>query len=513
MHTDARTLPDGTVVDADLCIVGAGAAGITIALAFIGAGKRVVLLEGGGFDREDALQGLYAGTLSGRPYFPLEATRLHYFGGTTGHWGGFCAPLDALDFETRDWVPDSGWPIAPSELTQHLAAAHTLLVLGPPEYDPAWWAAQDRSRERLPLDHAVLHEKVWQFSPPTRFGSKYRERLSAASDVHCYTHANVVSLTPRDGGTAIAHVTVRQFDGRMMRVRAGRFVLACSTMQNVRLLLASTEASDTGIGNAYDQVGRGFMEHLEMPVGTAALLRAQSMAFYSYAFGRTRARAELVLSAATQRRLRTLNASLALDALAPGDEPKSSFEASPPADLEDYRRATRDSLTDHMRDDARATDAAAVRRSPRFALSIRQEQAPNPASRVTLTRDRDPLGVPRVNFHWALTPLDRTSMRTTVLALAQEFGRLGIGRVQLRDWLRAPDGDWPPLVSGGWHDLGATRMSTSPRTGVVDVNGQVHGVQNLFLAGGGVFPTAGCANPTLNIVAMGVRMGAWLKRG
>lgn len=511
MHTDARTLADGTTLEADVCIVGAGAAGIPLACSFIGAGRRVLLLEGGGFDREDALQALYGGVVSGLPYFPLEAARLHYFGGSTGHWGGFCAPLDAIDFARRDWVPGSGWPITAADLAPWYAAAHPLLDLGPAEYDPAWWARQDATRERLPLDPAVVHEKIWQFSAPTRFGSKFRDAIVQAPDVHLYTHANVVALTPRDGGAAIDSLTIRHFDGRTITVRAARVVLACSTMQNVRLLLASTAASERGIGNAYDQVGRGFMEHLEMPIGTAALLRPQSMAFYAYAFGRTNARAELVLSAETQRRLGTLNASVALEALTPGAEPRGSFEAFPPAELEEYRRETRDSLTEAMRDSARTHDAAAVRRSPRFALAVRQEQAPNAASRITLTRERDALGMPRIDFHWALTSLDRASLRTTLLTLGQEFGRHGIGRVQLREWLRAPDGDWPNPVSGGWHDLGATRMSASPRDGVVDATCRVHGVSNLYLAGGGVFATAGCANPTLTIVALALRLGAHLR--
>ena len=131
MHTDARELPHGHVLEGDVCIVGAGAAGITLAQALIGASSRVILLEGGGFDLEVAMQGLYSGEIVGRPYYPLEAARLHYFGGTTGHWGGYCAPLDPIDFERRDWVPHSGWPITRAELDPFYARAHPLLDLGP----------------------------------------------------------------------------------------------------------------------------------------------------------------------------------------------------------------------------------------------------------------------------------------------------------------------------------------------------------------------------------------------
>ncbi|MCA0374406.1 MAG: GMC family oxidoreductase [Gemmatimonadetes bacterium] len=517
MHTDARTLADGTTLDADVCIVGAGAAGIPIALEFIGAGRRVLLLEGGGFDRDDALQARYAGVVSGQSYFPLEATRLHYFGGTTGHWGGFCAPLDPIDFRTRAWVSGSGWPFGAETLTPFYARAHPLLDLGVPDYRAATWQAADARNVPLPLDHAVMHEKIWQFSAPTRFGSRFRAPLVEARDVHLLTHAVVTELRLRSDGTAVETVEVRQADGRTLQVRGSverpmQVVLACSTLQNVRLLLASNAVAAAGVGNAHDLVGRHFMEHLEMPVGTAVLLRPQSMHLYALDFGRTKARAELVASEAMQERLGLLNASLSLDPMPTEGEARSTFEDFSAEELETFRKDTRDGLTEAMRDSARSHDVESVRRQPRFALFTRQEQAPNAASRITLTRERDAFGVPRVDFHWALSARDRHTMQQTVRLLAREFGRLGIGRVQLRDWLRADDGPWPAVVSGGWHDIGGTRMHTSPREGVVDADCRVHGIANLSLAGAGVFPTAGAANPTLTIVALALRLAERLKR-
>ena len=511
MHTDARDLPDGHQLEGDVCIVGAGAAGIPLALALIGSGLRVLLLEGGGFDLEGEVQALYRGEVVGRPYYPLEAARLHYFGGTTGHWGGYCAPLDAIDFERRAWVPHSGWPIGLSELQPYYAQAHPLLDLGDVRYDVAHWQRDDAQRVPLPLDRAVLQEKVWQFSAPTRFGSKYRGQFERATDVHLLTHANVVSLRTNTEATAVEQVVVRHFDGREQSVRARRFVLACSTMQNVRLLLAANERAPQGLGNHYDQVGRCFMEHLEMPIGTAALVRPQSMYLYAYDFGVTRVRAELQLTDAKQAALGTLNATVALEAPPEHGDAQSTFEAQRPEDVELFRRATRDSLTADMKSEARRYDLDHVKQRPFFSLIIRQEQAPNPASRVTLSRDRDALGLPRVRFDWQLSRLDKRTMQRTAHALGREFGRLGIGRVQLRDWLRADDDAWPAVVSGGWHDMGATRMHADPRQGVVDADCRVHGIANLYLAGAGVFSTAGAANPTLTIVALALRLADHLR--
>ena len=99
MHTDARELPDQTIIEGDLCIIGAGAAGISIAMDWIGSPHKVILLEGGGFDYDDRVQELYAGKTTGQHYYPLKSARLHYFGGTTGHWAGFCSTFDDIDFE------------------------------------------------------------------------------------------------------------------------------------------------------------------------------------------------------------------------------------------------------------------------------------------------------------------------------------------------------------------------------------------------------------------------------
>ncbi|MCO4097895.1 MAG: GMC family oxidoreductase [Gemmatimonas sp.] len=511
MHTDARTLPAGHTLDGDVCIVGAGAAGIALALDFIGRTERVILLEGGGFDREDALQSLYRGEIVGRPYYPLEAARLHYFGGTTGHWGGYCSPLDDIDFEARPWVPESGWPISRAILDPFYARAHPLLDLGPYAYDVPHWQQRDARRELLPLDRTVLQEKLWQFSAPTRFGSKFHDPIVQSPNVHLYTHANVVQVVANEAASAIEAVTVRHFDGREFTVRAKWFVLACSTMQNVRLLLASNARAAAGLGNQHDQVGRCFMEHIEMPGGMAHLTRAQSMYLYAHDFGVTTARAELRLTDAQQRDHQVLNATVALEAPPEQGEAKSTFELEPPDVVEGFRRDTRDSLPSDYRSAEGAHDAASIKARPTFSLMIRQEQAPNPASRVTIGRDVDALGVPRVRFDWQLTPLDKRSIRTLYTNVGREFGRLGLGRVQLRDWLLQDDTHWPALVSGGWHDIGGTRMHADPRRGVVDAECRVHGLANLFLAGAGVFTTAGAANPTLTIVALALRLGDHLR--
>jgi choline dehydrogenase-like flavoprotein len=243
----------------------------------------------------------------------------------------------------------------------------------------------------------------------------------------------------------------------------------------------------------------------------AALLRPQSMQLYAYDFGVTPVRAELRLSDEEQERLGILNATVALEAPPEQGEAKSTFEGQPPELSEEFRRATRDSLTADMRAAPGQYDAASVKQRPLFSLIVRQEQAPNLASRVRLSRERDALGLPRVAFDWQLAPLDKRTMRLFGTALGREFGRRAIGRVQLRDWVLRDDESWPSVVSGGWHDMGATRMHDDPKQGVVDAHARVHGLANLYLAGAGVFTTAGAANPTLTIVALALRLAERLR--
>lgn len=514
MHTDARTLEDGRLLEADLCIVGAGAAGISIAREWIGTNTRVLLLEGGGFDYDARMQDLYRGKNVGQPYYPLQAARLHQFGGTTGHWAGWCATFDAIDFEPRPWVPHSGWPIARATLDPFYARAHRVVEIGPYEYEAAQWQRRNASLVPFPLDPRVLWTKMWQFSPPTRFGTRYRGEIVGARNVHLFTYANVCEVETNESASAVTGLRIRTLDGKQLRARARHYVLACSTIQNARLLLASNAHATAGVGNVHDLVGRYFMEHFEMPSGQLVLTgdHAASTAMYEFVWGKTKARGEIATSAAMQRRQRMLNATVSLIPAVPGEAPKSTFQSITPERLEARRRAERGERVEPSPSDAPQARADTAQGPGRvFDLLTRQEQAPNPASRVTLDRERDALGMPRATLDWQLTPLDRHSFRLFYELLGREVGRSGVGRVRMNDWVASHDESWPPSLGGGWHHMGTTRMHADPKQGVVDANCRVHGVANLSIAGASVYPTAGCANPTLTLVALSLRLSDHLK--
>lgn len=473
----------------------------------------MLLLEGGGFDYDPQMQELYRGEIVGQPYYPLQNAALHQFGGTTGHWAGFCSNYDPIDFERRDWVPHSGWPISRADLDPFYARAQQVLKLGPYKYDAADWRQDNPDRVPLLPDSPVVWTKMWQFSP-TRFG-EYRNEIVNAPNIHLYTHANVVEVEASDGLQAVQSVRIRGFDGKEQRARAKRFVLSCHTIQNARLLLASNRQARTGLGNGNDLVGRYFMEHFEMPGGELALAKPETTKtkIYAMSFPTRAPRGELSLSPAAQREHRILNGTASLEAGSLGDEVKSTFQFIDTA-MQGKMRAWEKSGRSGPPPIVAARMARAPKASgpPRFYhLATRQEQAPNPDSRVTLSKEKDALGMPRTKLDWRVTDLDKRSIRTFYEVLGREMGRTGMGRVQIREWLLGDDKTWPSFISGGWHHMGTTRMNSDPKQGVVDANSRVHGFSNLFIGGASVYPTAGSANPTLTLVALSLRLADHLK--
>ncbi len=506
MHIDARTLEAGSLIEGDLCIVGAGAAGISLALEWANSPYRVILLEGGGFDYHPALQDLYRGDIPDRPYLPIETVRLHYFGGTTGHWAGWCAPMERSDFEKRDWVPNSGWPITRADLDPYYARAQSYLQLGPYAYDAAHYEEADLARRRLPFDPGTIWSKMWQFSPPTRFGSTYRDAVVASPNIHLYTYANATEVVANDAVRSVDFLRVKTIDGREHRVRARQYVLACSSIQNARLLLASNNQAPAGLGNDSDAVGRYFMEHFEMPGAQLILNTPDPLPLYGMDFTTRRPRAELAIGEDAQRRHGVLAGTCSLSPGQFGPEITSYFTRF-------RERLRREAVGE-------PADATSVPPPPpppseegrAYMLQSRAEQAANPESRVVLSEETDALGMRRANLHWNFTEQDKRSIRVFYEVLGQEFGRLGLGRVQLLDWLtEGGDTEWPGFLSAGRHHMGTTRMSADPKRGVVDAHCAVHGIPNLHIAGASVFVTSGAPNPTLTLVALTLRLSDRLK--
>ena len=506
MHTDARTLDDNSLIEGDLCIIGAGAAGISMALDWDGAPQRIILLEGGGFNVEADMQDLYAGESVGHPYFPLQSARLHYFGGTTGHWGGWSSPYDVQDFEKRDWVPNSGWPIKRGDLDPYYVRAGRILELQSETFETKAYLNQDPELKKLPLDASSVWTKMWQLSPPTRFGNTYRQPIVDSNNIHLYTYANVCDIEANENVSSIRQLEVRTLEGKSHTVRARHFVLACGAIQNARLLLTSNRQAPNGLGNDNDLVGRYFMEHIEALAARLVLPEPNPMKLYLARFGVTKHFGELAVQPAKQEALRILNGTSSLRAQPSGNARGGVAGFSP--DAVSNVRERQERVRAARSGQSRSADPTQL---TEFAMQVRMEQAPNPDSRIMLSEDTDALDMPRVKLDWRLTEFEKRSIRQTYEVFAETVGKAGIGRIQLSDWLLTDDPMWPEILGAGWHHMGTARMHDDPKQGVVDANCTVHGIDNLHVAGSAAFPTAGAANPTLTLVALSLRLSDRLK--
>jgi choline dehydrogenase-like flavoprotein len=318
----------------------------------------------------------------------------------------------------------------------------------------------------------------------------------------------VTQIEVNDAVSAATGLRIRTLERKEYRIQAHSYVLACGAIQNARLLLASNERASAGLGNGHDHVGRYFMEHLEMPGARLALTEERQMGLYHLDFPAEFPLGELALSAEAQRENEVLNGTCSFRDAPPRDEPlQGLFDRIPPDAVERLRSIEeRDRSAQEPPAGEEEREAAFPRE---YQLFTRQEQAPNPLSRVTLSSERDALGVPRVQLDWQLTELDKRSIRRFYEVVGQEAGRSGVARVQLHDWLI--EEGWPSFLSGGWHHMGTARMADNPREGVVDPDCKVHGIGNLYVAGSAPFTTAGAVNPTLTLVALTLRLSDHLK--
>lgn len=515
MFVDARTVPYGSLVESDVAIIGAGAAGIAIARELRARPLRVVLLESGWFTPDAATQSLYAGEVSDRTYFTLDSARTRCFGGSTNQWAGECRPLDAQDFDQRDWVADSGWPFGLAHLLPFYHRAQSLCQLGPYAYTADDWRGHG-VRLIAFLDDRVRSYAL-HYSPPTRFGEVYRLEIEQATNVVTYLGANIVDVETPTPPVRVSSVKVACVSGNRFRVKARVFVLAAGGIENARLLLMANRVQPTGLGNTYDLVGRYFMEHVYLDAAaTIRDAKGSISEFYTAGHwsGGRRIRGMLGLDADLRRQEQLTNYCAVLD-----EESGRSVVAFFRALVRTLVRGRVPAgalgrLGDIMRHAgvvaARRSGIAMRKRSPRLYLVKNvMEQAPNPESRVVLGHDRDRLDCPRVVLRWRLSAIDKHTAHRAHQILREELSRVGVGR--LRSALGRETDPWPAQIRGARHHMGTTRMHPDPRHGVVDANSRVHGIGNLYVAGSSVFPTSGAANPTLTIVALALRLADHLK--
>ncbi|MGJ7460222.1 FAD-dependent oxidoreductase [Halomonas sp. MA07-2] len=462
--------------EVDVCLIGGGAAGVTMAVKLARQGHRVLLCEGGDQTFSERSQALYEGQVQGDPYPALEDTRLRYLGGSTNHWGGISRPLDRYDFAAKPAAPDTAWPIERETLDPYYAEAADILDLQPIPPD------QDIAEASLKRIH-------FSRGQPMRVTKKYSSDINDLPTLKCCLSANLFGLETQEG--RIKSATFRNYRGSFRRVRARYFVLACGGIENSRLLLWCNRQTQERLIPQPATLGRYWMEHPHATVGHALILDPAPLDLVDHPTVFLSPTAEAI----TKHGI--LNCGLRLHRMD-------------------------DVVTQRLIDDlstlapslARRFDALNRQGQGVYSLLLRAawEQEPRLENRIELTREVDSIGMPRARLVWRQSTLDLHTIRDSTLLFGNYLRNHDIGRLQLADWLTtAPIR--PPAEGelAGRHHMGGTRMSHSPEHGIVDRDCRVFAQDNLYIAGSSVFPSGGHANPTLTLVQLAIRLAAHLE--
>jgi choline dehydrogenase-like flavoprotein len=488
MIKNGGDIANGTVLSTQVCVIGTGPAGVTAAWELQKAGVKVILIEGSrAYDNyqeswpdkvllyNGQAKGLFATNeqnflvLPDDPFtnFPKERERV--FGGTSTHWGGQSRPEDPIDLEDRPGFP--GWPVTREELDPYYAKASALCALygdygsRGDNFSNEFWAttlsAAPPSLDGFDIEmYQFLAAKNLNFAARTFDGITIGD--SAAEVI---LNASLLDIDHQQG--RVSCLRVASMSGGMhpqkateFTIKADAYVLACGAVANARQLLLSKA------GNEYDLVGRHFMAH--------ALSAGQVF--------------------------QTLDSSYLT-----ADQVRFMGGRTPTGPFQD----------NGVRANARFIPSAETVRKEGigrcwFWYNYGQyyfEQSPNPESRVTLSDTVDPVfSQPQTRIDWQLTDLDQKTYDTTTTLFANAVSALG-GDIVIPPWETLES----QLVVNG-HHIGTTRMSKDSANGVVDANLRVHSLDNLYVAGSSVFPSAGISNPTFTIIMLSIRLAEHLKR-
>ncbi|HAF01028.1 MAG TPA: GMC family oxidoreductase [Methylophilaceae bacterium] len=460
----------------DVCIAGAGPSGITIARILAAQGKRVALLEGGGLEYSQQSQDLYEGKSIGLNYFDaVKSCRLRYLGGASNHWGGMCSFFEEADFK-REMNGMPGWPISRDEVFKYFDAAKAVLDL-----------PKDAFAHKKELGFTNFTQFMFSLSPPTRFNSKYQKELKESKQIDLYINASLTNVLLDNSLDHVNHLEITNGNLAKFKFSATQYVLAMGAIENARMLLAANSQIKTGIGNAGGMVGRCFMEHFNIGYGRFAIDNP------------TPWKGGIAIRSTT-----------AFSSKANVGSGHLLF--SPNETIIDYGRtaALKHKLRQLVCKSETATEL--TRKMMEFdcdgdgLITSIIEQSPNPNSRITLDTERDRFGIPRIILNWQYTQYDLNTIRTLGIEAAKEIAKLGYARVHLHEDILDKSME-VKNIGAHCHQMGTTRMSSTPKYGVVDENSRVHGMKNLFVAGSSVYATGGPCNPTFTLTMLAHRLG------
>jgi len=514
---DDNRLPHS--LETDVCVIGAGAAGIIVALLLARRNIDVVLLESGGERHETAIHDLNRCSFAARPFQGAIDGRFRALGGSTTRWGGQILPMQPIDFEARSWVNASGWPIAFDELVPAYKTALGLVGLGRCiESDADVWQSVGRRTPQFGGGELVPYFS--RFCPEPDLSHIHGTEIRRRPNLRCVLHATVTALKAKGG--RIVRAIARNLAGRNVNVHARRFVLCVGGIETPRLLLHPLDDGNHPLWTAWDLIGRFLQDHPCMTCADIVPARRRDLhrLFDNVVHGRTRYRPQLRLTDEAQRRRRLLQTSCSI-----------IFQSSRGDTVLHVRSAAKELLSGRASRRAlqelisfgplagRMAWRAYIRHRAfnlddlGFRLGIGCEQEPDPESRVTLSNEVDSMGLRRAQIDWRISTTEIETVAVVAELFKRELETSGIAKVSLDADVAARSADVAARMIDQNHHNGTARMGATPNEGVVDRDLRVFGTSNLYVCSSAVFPTGSFSNPTHTIIALAIRLAERLCSG
>lgn len=496
---------------ADVCIVGAGAAGIVLAVDLARRGKSVLLLEGGGSEIEDSSQDPYASEVTGHPHRGIHTGRFRAKGGTTTKWGGQILELDAIDFEQRSWIEGSGWPFPKSELTPFYERALELEGLAKvTRQDDAVWREAGEAPPKLP----PLEPYFSRWCPEPNFARLHRTTIEEHPGITLWLHANAVE--PLLEGETMRGLRCRTLTGKEAVFQASQFVFCLGGIESSRFFLQPRNAGLPW--NRSGLLGKHFQDHVDCNAATVEPIDAKRFhQMFDNIFSRGfKYHPKLRLAAAEQAAAATLNVAATMAFVSDTDETLAKLKTT----AKNLIRGRAGEISTADLGFAVRHSSLLVRQAVRYKLGKRAynppdasvflrvhcEQEPTSRSSITLAESRDALGLLRARLDWRIAEKELATIRQYVQIAAKSLA--GIAHIRPHEDLFTDN--FAARCDDSNHHMGGMRMGASPSDSVVDLNLRLHGINNAYVCSAAVFPTSGFSNPTHTLLALAVRLSQHL---